>query len=113
MRAAPLPRAVAQHDAGAAGAADRAAEALGCRARVGADAHLVERLRAARAEQRAEQARIAPGENLAVALGERGVLGERALAREAGGELHAPRRHRGEVHALLELLHERIGRAVE
>src|SRR6266516_3646931 len=108
-----LARAVAQHEAGAAGAADAAAQALRGRARVGADAHLVERLRAAAAQQRAQQARVAPGEDLAVALGERRVARQRLVAREAGAKLHPPRRYRCEVHALLELLHERIGRAVE
>src|SRR5262245_27055407 len=108
----PLPRAVAQHEAGAAGAADAAAQRFGGGARVGAHAHLVERLRAAAAQDRAQQTRIAPGEELAVALGERGVVGKRMVAREAGRKLHAPRRRRHQVHALLELLHERIGRAV-
>src|SRR5262245_44549042 len=35
------------------------------------------------------------------------------VAREARRELHAPRRRRHQVHALLELLHERVGRAVQ
>src|SRR5262245_65567536 len=83
--------AVAQHEAGAAGAADAAAQRFRGGARVGADAHLVERLRAAAAQDRAEETRIAPGENVAVALGEHGVVGKRMVAREAGGELHAPR----------------------
>src|SRR5256886_6925672 len=108
-----LARAVAQHEAGAAGATNAAAQALRRRTCVGADAHLVEWLRAAAAQNRAEQARVAPGENLAVALGERRVARQRLVAREAGAKLYAPRRHRDEVHALLELLHERIGRAVE
>src|SRR5262249_9158412 len=57
-----LPRAVAQDEAGAAGAADAAAQRFGGGARVGAHAHLVERLRAAAAQDRAQEARIAPGE---------------------------------------------------
>src|SRR5262245_60543488 len=88
----PLPGAVAQHEAGAAGAADAAAQRFGGGARVGAHAHLVERLRAAAAQDRAEQTRIAPGEEVGVAPGERGVVGERVVARETGGELHADRK---------------------
>src|SRR5215467_13881017 len=83
--------AVAQHEAGAAGAADAAAQRFGGGARVGADAHLVERLRAAAAQDRAEQTRIASGEDAGVALGEHGVVGKRVVAREARGKLHAPR----------------------
>src|SRR5262245_24234312 len=104
MRAARTLTAVAQHEAGAAGAADAAAQRLRRRARVGADPHLVERLRAAAAQERAEKARVAPFENGGVALGERGVVRERMIAREAGGELHAPWRRGDDVHALLELL---------
>src|SRR5262249_47872697 len=110
---AALPRAVAQHEAGAAGAADAAAQRLRGGARVGAHAHLIERLRAAAAQERAQQARIAPGENVGVALGEARGARQRVVAREAGGKLHAPRRRRHHVHALLELLHERVGRAMQ
>src|SRR5260370_16414555 len=60
--------AVAQHEAGAAGAADAAAQRFRGVARVGAHAHLVERLRAAAAQDRAQQARIAPAERSGVAL---------------------------------------------
>src|SRR5262249_21162940 len=56
--------AVAQDEAGAAGAANAAAQRFGGGARVGTHAHLVERLRPAAAQDRAEQARIAPGEKL-------------------------------------------------
>src|SRR5262249_56374493 len=84
----PLPRTVAQHEAGAAGAADAAAQRFRGRARVGAHAHLVERLRAAAAQDRAQQTRIAPGEAVGVALGEHGVVGKRLVARGARGKLH-------------------------
>src|SRR5258708_32876177 len=62
--------AVAQHEAGAAGAADAAAQRFRGVARLGAHAHLVERLRAAAAQERAQQARIAPREKFGVAPGE-------------------------------------------
>src|SRR6266446_10899626 len=82
-----LPRAVAQHEAGAAGAADAAAQRFRGVARVGAHAHLVERLRAAAAQERAQQARIATGEKVGVALGAARVVGERVVAREARRKL--------------------------
>src|SRR5260370_36042289 len=77
--------AVAQHEAGAAGAADAAAQRFRGVARVGAHAHLVERLRAAAAPDRAQPARVAPGGGFGGAAGQAPLVGARA------GRADAPR----------------------
>ena len=82
-------------------------------ARLGAHPHLVERPGAAAAEHAAEEARVASGQHLGIALGQHRVVRQRMVAREPGGKLHAPRAAGHDVHPLLELLHERIGRAMQ
>ena len=106
--------AVAQHDAGAAGAADTAAQrpppgacrrrpapgrTAGCR---GCATSLLNRLGSR------------PVSTLGVALGEHRVVRQRMVAREAGGELHAPRRCRPRCsRRSSSFCDERIGRAMQ
>ncbi len=104
---------IAQHEAGTARTLDAAAQLVGGFAGVGAHPHLVERPGAAAAQQCAQNAGVAPDEHPRIALGETGVVGERVVAREAGGKLHAPWAGGNQLHPLLELGDERIGRALQ
>ena len=93
--------------------ADAVAEIVGLGPRVGADPHLVECARTAAAHHRAQQARILVADHGAQPLHRARIHRQRLVAVEAGGELHAPELGGGELHMLLELGDEGIGRALQ
>src|SRR5262249_59483911 len=88
------------------------ADLLGLAPRVGADPHLIKIARAAAAETAAQDDGVGAGERAAVARLELRVGLERAVAREAGGELGAPGARDADVDALLQLGDEHVGRAL-
>src|SRR5205823_3031314 len=88
-------------------------EPVRLRARLGADADLVEGARTAVAQQRGEDARVVAVEDAAQARQRPRIGGERVVPGEAGGKLHAPGLDRTERDALLELLHEHVGGALD
>src|SRR5437870_2087499 len=84
--ATPRSGAVAQHDAGAAGAPEGAAELLGGGAAAGADAHLIERSRAAAQEPRRDDAVVASLEQLVITRRQQAVAMQHLVAGKTGGE---------------------------
>src|SRR6202022_1661418 len=92
---------------------DAAAETVGCGARVGADPHLIERARAPAAKQRTQQTGITIADHCAEPRHSARIHRQRALSIEAGCKLNSPGKICTELHMLLQLNHEWIGRAPE